>query len=140
MNIYNLEGLPEHSRASVVRTVCRDHVMSSDWCPVILLLLVTDHFRCHKPISHDTVLLQSCKSCITRIILTKIDEGECKPRNTSIITGATIIWLWLWTVSSVRASNYWTTLPTDVRECASFSVFKNKLKKWIQNIQTCNHN
>ena len=32
-------------------------------------------------------------------------------------------------VFSVRASNYWNTLPTDARECASISVFKNKLKK-----------
>src|SRR4029434_3157980 len=44
------------------------------------------------------------------------------------------------TVFSVRAPNYWNTLPTNVRECASFSVFKNKLKNWMKNNQTCNHN
>lgn len=43
------------------------------------------------------------------------------------------------TVFSVRSSQYWNTVPTQIRESTNFLTFKFKLKEWLKTNQTCNH-
>lgn len=43
------------------------------------------------------------------------------------------------TVFSVRASNYWNSLPCEVRESLNYATFKTRLKRWIKTNQSCNH-
>jgi len=41
---------------------------------------------------------------------------------------------------SVRAAQFWNTIPTHIRNADTYRTFKNMLKAWLQENQTCNHN
>uniref|UniRef100_A0AAR2J957 Reverse transcriptase domain-containing protein n=1 Tax=Pygocentrus nattereri TaxID=42514 RepID=A0AAR2J957_PYGNA len=43
------------------------------------------------------------------------------------------------TVFSIRASQYWNSLPTELRTCTNYLIFKYKLKTWLKANQICNH-
>lgn len=40
---------------------------------------------------------------------------------------------------SIRAINYWNTLPTELRSSTNYSTFKYKLKKLLKASHICNH-
>lgn len=42
-------------------------------------------------------------------------------------------------VFSVRATNYWNSVPSEIRESSTFTDFKSKIKSWLKSTQSCTH-
>lgn len=42
-------------------------------------------------------------------------------------------------VLSVKGTKIWNNIPKDIRACATFMLFKIKLKCWLKRNQTCDH-
>ena len=40
---------------------------------------------------------------------------------------------------SVKAVEKWNLMPTQIRDSATLSVFKSKLKSWLKQKQSCDH-
>lgn len=40
---------------------------------------------------------------------------------------------------SVRATNYWNSVPNKIRDISTFTGFKSKIKSWLKSTQSCTH-
>ena len=40
---------------------------------------------------------------------------------------------------SVRATNYWNSVPNEIRDISTFTGFKSKIKSWLKSTQLCTH-
>ena len=58
-------------------------------------------------------------------------RGDCEVPSRQSVFGNTVL--------SVRASNLWNSLPTEVRQSSNYLTFKFNLKRWLKSGQICNH-
>ncbi len=58
-------------------------------------------------------------------------RGDCAVQRRSAEFGRSVF--------SVRATNYWNSVPSEIRESNGFTGFKSKMKSWLKSNQSCTH-
>lgn len=58
-------------------------------------------------------------------------RGDCEVQHRRTTFGQNVL--------SIKGSRSWNNLPTSIRECPTFVTFKNSLKQWLKDNQTCDH-